>query len=187
MEAIWGNLLLYMCIFTPSCLPPKESGKQGRTPPHTFCSHSLLSPGRTNTLSHSPPQPLLAQGFLTSQSEKRVLSGPWGVRVFISFSKASMRKQRQQHKEGRLTGQPSQLFLTATPWALPFPLCSQHSSTSSQPESWRVALYHRNCSASALSLLLWPKNVMRLSLSRVYLGLILLLLSGPHPTAQQPL
>ena len=110
-----------MRIFTPSCLPSRESGKLGRTPPHVFCCHSLLSPGRTNTLSHSPPQPPPAQGFLTSQSEKWVLSGPWGVRVFITFSKASMRKQQQQRKEGWLTGQPRHPFLTATPWPLPFP------------------------------------------------------------------
>ena len=152
MEAIWGNLLLYMCIFTPSCLPSKESGKQGRTPPHMLCSHSLLSPGRTKTLSHWPPQPPPAQGLPTSQSEKWVLNGPWGVRIFISFSKASMRKQQQQHREGRLRGQPHPLFLTATSSPRPSPLCSQHSSTSSQPVSRRVALYHRNCSFPILSI-----------------------------------
>lgn len=173
-----------MRIFTPSCLPSRESGKLGRTPPHVFCCHSLLSPGRTNTLSHSPPQPPPAQGFLTSQSEKWVLSGPWGVRVFITFSKASMRKQQQQRKEGWLTGQPRHPFLTATPWPLPFPLCSRHSSTSSQPVSRRVALYTetalRLLSPFSLELKMWGGFPYLEHISR----LDRLLLSGPHPTAQ---
>lgn len=167
MEATWGNLLLYMCIFTPSCLPSKESGKQGRTPPHMLCSHSLLSPGRTKTLSHWPPQPPPAKGF-SQVSQKSGFSMDLEELEFLS---ASQRPPWENNNNS--TGSDS--------WeGSPIP------SSSQLPHHPGLLPSAHNIRPTAASL--WAEEWLftteaALFLSWAYLGLILLLLSGPHPTA----
>lgn len=109
MEALWGNLFLYICVFTPSFLPSKELGDQARTPPLMLWSH--------------PPLSLVGIKFLTHQSQK--ISQ-------ILFSSGSPRNP-QQYGEEQLAGPAPGPLPQPSPSFLPV---SQHSPTKSQLGVW---------------------------------------------------
>lgn len=154
MEAIWGNLLLYLCVFTPSCLPSKESGKQDCFGPIHPCLHwgSRLyltphprpPPPAPPTAPPTPHPPL--KGF-SQVSQKGGFAKDLEGLEFLSGSRRCPGEKQQQHREEQLTGQPRHLCLTAP--GHPFLLPSAHN-THPPPASCelgvrsRVALYHRN-------------------------------------------
>ena len=144
----------YICVYLhlPVFLPKNLGNKEGHLLSCSGPIHPCLHWGsRLYLTPHPRPPP--AQGFLTGRSERWVRKGPWGVRVFIRFSKTSMGKTTTT--QGRTADRAAPPPLPHSPRSpSPSPLRSQHSPTASQlwvggekqsgslPQKW---LYHLLC------------------------------------------